>query len=88
MKNLKWTLSAVAVCCILFLLWALAPRGDYQILHIDASTQPEEQVTLRLICPWAGTDTRADTLRRLLEQYGEEHPQVEIVNDPCRAKIF
>lgn len=88
MKNLKWTLSAVAVCCILFLLWALAPRGDYQILHIDASTQPEEQVTLRLICPWAGTDTRADTLRRLLEQYGEEHPQVEIVNESMSGEDF
>ncbi len=80
-----WKKTVCLVWVVLLAVLVSSCGQDYELLRFSEASVGEEPVRLRLICPWSGSDSKANTLRYVLEQYPAD---VEIVNESMTGEDF
>lgn len=48
----------------------------------------EKKIKLRFISSWGGVDSKADTLRQILDEFGEDYTEAEVINESMFGEDF
>lgn len=79
---------AMMLMCVIFNFTSCNSLDQYKILHLEDEKVSNNKVTLRFISPWAGTDVKADALKRVLEMFMENNPNIEVINESMSGEDF
>jgi raffinose/stachyose/melibiose transport system substrate-binding protein len=62
--------------------------GRYYFLDLDNSNTDGDEITLRFISPWAGSDVKSLTLMKVLENFQNSNPDIRVVNESMSGGDF
>ncbi len=62
--------------------------GDISLPEDVLSSQDGSNITLRFICSWGGVDSKAETLKYVLDQFENENSDITVVNESLFGEDF
>lgn len=87
----KHRITAIAVLTVLLLLAGCTNAStNKEELGTDIADNSsiDTKTTLRFISSWGGVDSRAETLKKVLDKFQSDHPNVTVVNESLFGEDF
>lgn len=89
MWRIKWIQTLLFSVIIALLTGGCAQTSDMtRMLSDNGGADREAEITLRFISSWGGVDSKAETLKTILNQFEKDNPDISIINESLFGEDF